>query len=234
MIKSKYKLIIIPGLGGKDSLQISLTLFKLYLKYFKNYNIVKEYDEENLSIILNIEDNIFNKLKKIEEGNYKIIRLSPFTNKRQTSFLYISIIKDSSISIDISEKDIKIERYLSSSKGGQNANKVETAIRAKYIPLNIIATAQDFPDQKKNKKLAIERLKEKIFTYIKDNKKVNQNKLIKLIGEIKWGQNYKRIIKLYPYKSMIDVNNNINIKDFKSLDDIILVKHLDSIFETYQ
>jgi peptide chain release factor 2 len=209
---------IYAGTGGKDAEDWVRLLWEMYSKFLEKQRISYKVNDEDKNeygglkyIEVNIEgENIYDILK-YEKGVHRLVRISPFSAKklRHTSFAYVEIlpfIEDPKI--EIKEEDLTVDTFRSSGKGGQNVNKVETAVRITYKPLNIVVTCQSERTQHQNKQLAIKILKSKIINFMKEQKakKIEELKGKKL--EISWG-NQKRSYIFDPYKLVKDHQFNI-------------------------
>jgi peptide chain release factor 2 len=209
---------IYAGTGGKDAEDWVRLLWEMYSKFLEKQRISYKVNDEDKNeygglkyIEVNIEgENIYDILK-YEKGVHRLVRISPFSAKklRHTSFAYVEIlpfIEDPKI--EIKEEDLTVDTFRSSGKGGQNVNKVETAVRITYKPLNIVVTCQSERTQHQNKQLAIKILKSKILNFMKEQKakKIEELKGKKL--EISWG-NQKRSYIFDPYNLVKDHQFNI-------------------------
>ena len=125
-------------------------------------------------------------LLESEKGVHRLVRISPFdSNKRRhTSFASVSVTPqfDDSINIDINPDDLKIDLYRSGGAGGQNVNKVSTAVRITHIPTGIVVSSQVERTQLRNKELAMNMLKSKLF---EREELIKKQKLKNIIGEQK-------------------------------------------------
>lgn len=161
------------GVGGKEAALFTSELFQMYRSYliYKkfNYNIIEEDDSEigglrHGSILIN-DKNAFN-LLKYEAGVHRVQRV-PKTEKSSrihTSTAIVSVVPcPDELNININPKDLRIETKRSSGAGGQNVNKLETAVRIVHIPTGVAVECQEERYQFKNKAIAMEKLKNKLY-----------------------------------------------------------------------
>lgn len=204
---------IYAGTGGKDAEDWVSILLRMYSKFFENQNIAFRITDENKNeyggyryVEMKIDTKNCYPILKFEKGVHRLVRISPFSAKglRHTSFAYVEVLPlIEEPKIEIREEDLEIETFRASGKGGQNVNKVETAVRVRYKPLNITVTCQSERTQHQNKEIALKILKSRIYNYLQEMKvkKIEELKGKKI--EISWGHQ-KRSYIMDPYKLVND------------------------------
>lgn len=220
--KNNCILEIHSGAGGTEACDWANMLYRMYSRYLQknNYNVTvldTSYGEEVgiKSITILVKGlNAYGYLKN-ETGIHRLVRISPFdSNKRRhTSFASVEVTPelDNNINIEISEKDLKIDVYRSSGPGGQGVNTTDSAVRITHLPSKIVVTCQNERSQIKNKELALNILKSKLYTLELDkkNNELNSMKDTKSIG---WG-NGKRSYIMCPYTLVKDNESGYETSD---------------------
>ncbi|PIU99030.1 peptide chain release factor 2 [Candidatus Wolfebacteria bacterium CG03_land_8_20_14_0_80_36_15] len=212
LFKGKYDkqsafLSIFPGAGGEDAEDWAKMLEKMYFNYAKKRNwSIKPID--NNPVIFEIKgDYAYGYLKK-ETGVHRLVRISPFSpeKKRHTSFALVEVLPDlpeiDEKEFRIPEEDLRVEFFRSSGPGGQNVNKVETAVRVIHQPTGISVASQVERSQTQNRQRALKILKAKLIKLMEEKQ---EEELSRLRTKVKpeWGNQIRSYV-LNPYKLVKD------------------------------
>jgi peptide chain release factor 2 len=208
-----------PGAGGTESCDWASMLYRMYLRYCekKNFKVeVLDYqdgDEAGIkSVSIRVTGlNAYGYLKN-EKGVHRLVRLSPFdsNNRRHTSFASVEVTpeieQDNTIEID--EKDLKIDVYRSTGAGGQGVNTTDSAVRITHLPTKIVVTCQNERSQIQNKEQALKVLKSKLLLMKIEAQEEELNRIKGNQSEINFGSQIRSYV-LHPYSMVKDHRTNV-------------------------
>lgn len=227
--KGPAHLSIYAGVGGDDAKDWAAMLFKMYFKYAqkRGWKVIVT-DDRAMEII---GEFAYGRLKK-ESGVHRLVRMSPFSAKqlRHTSFALVEVVPIlpdvEHKQINLSPDDLRVDTFRSSGPGGQNVNKVETAVRITHLPTGVVAACQSERSQAQNKEKAMRLLKSKLLSILITQQKKELSELrVKVKPE--WGSQIRSYV-LHPYKLVKDHRT----KTESSQPDKVLDGDLDKFIES--
>jgi len=227
-----------PGAGGTEACDWASMLARMYKMFCEKndytYKIIDEQkgDEAGLkSFTMKIDGAYPYGYFKGEAGVHRLVRISPFdSNKRRhTSFASVSIIPviDDTIEVDIKQSDLKIDVYHSSGAGGQSVNTSNSAVRITHLPTKTVVTCQVERSQERNKDIAMEMLKSKLYAIEKAKKDAEKDALKGDIVDINFGSQIRNYV-LEPYKLIKDVRTSYETSNTNKVLDGDIIEFMNS------
>jgi len=227
------------GAGGTEAQDWADMLFRMYLRYAEGNGYstqildLQDGDEAGIkSATIIVEGDYSYGYMKGESGVHRLVRISPFdSNKRRhTSFasVYVTPEVDDSIEINIDDKDLRVDTFRASGKGGQHVNKTDSAIRITHIPTGIVASCQNERSQHQNRTNAMKILKAKLYELEREKQKELIDEMNATKKEIGWGSQIRSYV-LHPYRMVKDHRTNFEDSNVEG----VLDGELEKLIKSY-
>ena len=222
-------LTIHSGAGGTEACDWADMLLRMYKRWIERHGLTSEIFDiqpgEETGIkwaTLRVSGEYAYGYLQTERGVHRLVRISPFdSNKRRhTSFASADVTPEipDDAPLELDDKDLRIDTYRSGGKGGQNVNKVETAVRITHLPTGLVAACQAERSQLKNRNLAMKLLKAKIYQREEDKKRAEVERQYGEKGDIAWGNQIRSYV-FQPYQMVKDLRTGVQSSDVQGVMD---------------
>ena len=217
------------GAGGTEACDWAQMVFRMYLRWAERKGFsteiqaIQDGEEAGISkVTFSVTGTYAYGYLKAERGVHRLVRISPFdaNRKRHTSFCAVDVVAELSDDVDvpIEDKDIRIDTYRASGKGGQHVNKTESAVRITHFPTGIVVTCQNERSQIKNRATAMKVLKARIYEKMQDEKRSAMERFYGEKGEIGWGYQIRSYV-FQPYQMVKDLRTNVETGNVQAVMD---------------
>lgn len=226
--KSNAIFSIHAGAGGTESCDWANMLLRMYTRYCETRGWkcdlvdIQPGDEAGIkSATLLVTGEYAYGYLKAERGVHRLVRISPFdaNRRRHTSFAAVDVVAEiEDEEVELKMEDVRVDTFRSGGKGGQNVNKLETAVRMTHIPTGIVVQCQSERSQYQNRELALKMLKARLYEKQEDEKRAAMEKYYGAKGAIAWGNQIRSYV-FQPYQMVKDLRTGYQTSDVQGVMD---------------
>lgn len=202
-----------PGAGGVESCDWAEMLYRMYMRYFERKgfkaNVLDLIPDDVAGIkdaTIEVSGEFAYGMLKGESGIHRLVRVSPFdaARRRHTSFVSVFVMPEvEDVEVTINPEDLRVDTYRAGGHGGQNVNKLSTAVRITHIPTGIVVQCQNERSQHQNKENAMKVLRARFYAHEQEKADKEREKLENSKTEIAWGHQIRSYV-LFPYQMIKD------------------------------
>jgi peptide chain release factor 2 len=222
-------LSINAGAGGTESCDWADMLFRMYQRWAENRGWTVDVSDVLEGEVAGIKsatlvihgDMAFGNCKA-ERGVHRLVRISPFDSnaRRHTSFASVDVVAEveDDVDIEINPAELRVDTYRSGGKGGQNVNKVETAVRITHVPTGLVAACQTERSQHQNRANAMKMLKARMYAVREDEKRAELERFYSEKGAVAWGNQIRSYV-FQPYQMVKDLRSGVQTGNVQAVMD---------------
>ena len=214
---------ITPGAGGTDAQDWAQMLLRMYLRWAERNKFTTELLEVQdgpeagiKSATFRVEGEYAYGLLSSESGVHRLVRISPFNSgqSRETSFASVFVIPEinEDITVEINDKDLRVDTFRSTGAGGQHINTTDSAVRITHMPTGIVVTCQNQRSQHQNREVAFQVLRSRLYEHELSKRKADQEKLESTKMDISFGSQIRNYV-MHPYRLVKDTRTKFESSD---------------------